>query len=251
MSNLHLIKNKPKRNNSKGFYIALGVCLIAIGIASWTTYDSVVNYAEPEEKITSSQPAQQTNETVSGIKVFAGDEKSTPKEESSPKASLQSQTKKEIKEEVKQEPAKPAPPKVVKQTAGNVSKFLSPVDKAVTQKFSGKNMIYSKTMKDWRTHNGTDFGAKKGDTVKAVAEGKVKDVIKNDLYGNTVIIMHGDIETYYCGLNEINVKKNDEVKQSQKIGTVGNIPIESEDAVHLHLEMKKNNKYIDPLSIIK
>ena len=182
---------------------------------------------------------------------FAGEE-STPNVESSPKASSQNEVKSEVKkEESKQRPVESAAPKVVKQTAGSVLNFLSPVDKAVTQKFSGKNMIYSKTMKDWRTHNGTDFGAKKGDTVKAVADGKVKDVIKHDLYGNTLIIMHGDIETYYCGLNEINVKKNDEVKQSQKIGTVGNIPFESEDAVHLHLEMKKNDKYIDPLSIIK
>ena len=242
MSNLHLVNNKPKKNNSKGFYIALGVCLIAIGVAAWTTYDSVVNYAEPEENVTSSQTAKETNETVSGIKVIAG-ENSTTKTESSPKISTKEQTSKV--------PAKPSQKQPVKQTAAAPLKFISPVDKAVTQKFSGKNLIFSKTMQDWRSHDGTDFGAKKGDTVKAVTDGKVKDIYKDDLYGNTVVMLHGDIETYYCGLNDVSVKKNDEVKQGQKVGTIGDIPFECEDAPHLHLEMKKNNKLIEPLSVIK
>ena len=32
-----------------GFYVALAVCLAAVGIAAWSTYDSVNSYLEPAE----------------------------------------------------------------------------------------------------------------------------------------------------------------------------------------------------------
>ena len=54
MTNNHYQKNHSSGRSSKGFYIALGVCLIAIGVAAWTTYDSVINYATPEEDVPSS-----------------------------------------------------------------------------------------------------------------------------------------------------------------------------------------------------
>lgn len=36
MTNNHYQKNHSSGGASKGFYIALGVCLIAIGVAAWT-----------------------------------------------------------------------------------------------------------------------------------------------------------------------------------------------------------------------
>lgn len=241
MSNLHLLNNKSGKNNSRGFYIALGVCLIAVGVAAWTTYDSVVNYASPNEGTTSSAVAQHTNETVSGIKVFGADSESSvaaPSEtESSTAPSKVPST---------------APSSVpAKQTTASVLTFTYPVGKDVMQKYSGENPVYSKTMKDWRVHTGVDFSAKVGDPVKAAADGTVKNAYADDLNGNTIIIMHGNVETYYCGLKEMSVKKGAVVQQGQKIGTVGTVAFESADASHLHLAMKKNNKFIDPLSIIK
>ncbi len=241
MSNLHLLNNKSRKNNSKGFYIALGVCLIAVGVAAWTTYDSVVHYASPNEGTTSSAVAQRTNEAVSGIKVFGND--SEPSEApSKPQSSTAPSSPAS---------AVPAKPTTAKPAAASVLTFTSPVDKAVTQKYSGENLVYSKTMKDWRAHTGVDFSAKLGDTVKSVAEGTVKNVYMDDRNGNTVVIMHGNVETYYCGLKEMSVKKGAAVKQGQRIGTVGTAPFENADASHLHLVMKKNGKFIDPLSIIK
>nr|WP_319489896.1 M23 family metallopeptidase [uncultured Caproiciproducens sp.] len=243
MSNLHLLNNKSRKNNSKGFYIALGVCLIAIGVAAWTTYDSVVNYASPDEGATSSAQAQHTNETVSGIKVFGGEGTSSAAVSSKPESARE--------EPSKAPSAAPSSAAPAKQTVASVLTFTSPVDKTVTQKFSGENPVFSNTMKDWRVHQGTDFSAKLGATVKAVANGTVKNVYTDDLYGTAAVIMHGDVETYYCGLNAVTVKKGATVKQGQQIGTVGTVPCESVDASHLHLSMKKSGKYIDPLSIIK
>lgn len=243
MDNLHLLNNKPKKNNSRGFYIALGVCLIAIGVAAWTTYDSVVNYAAPNEGPASSAQAKHTNEAVSGIKVFEG-ESSAPV--------ISSQPAPQVKEEVsKAAPQAPSSKTPAKRTQANVLTFTSPVDKAVTQNFSGQNPVYSKTFKDWRAHTGADFAAKPGDTVKAAAEGTVKSIVSDDFYGNTVVVMHGNIETSYCGLSTVIVRKDEVLKQGQKIGTVGITPFESADASHMHLSMKRAGKYIDPLTVIK
>jgi murein DD-endopeptidase MepM/ murein hydrolase activator NlpD len=245
MSNLHLLNNKPRKNNSKGFYIALGVCLIAVGVAAWTTYDSVVNYATPNEGATSSAEAQHTNETVSGIKVLGGDSEAPAVESAKPEPSSA------LPKTPSQAPSSAAVKTPAKQASAKALTFTYPVGKTVLEKYSGETPVYSKTMKDWRVHTGVDFSAKPGDSVKSSADGTVKDIYTDDLYGNTVVIMHGNVETYYCGLKEMNVKKGASVKQGQKIGTVGTPAFEGADDAHLHLAMKKNGKFMDPLSVIK
>jgi murein DD-endopeptidase MepM/ murein hydrolase activator NlpD len=243
MNNLHLLNKGSRKNNSRGFYIALGVCLIAIGVAAWTTYDSVVNYAAPDEKTTSSTVAKQTNEAVSGIKVFASEPESTPSVSSEAASSQAVSSAAAAKQTIAKVPAK--------QAVAPALTFTYPVGKTIEQKYSGQNPIYSKTMKDWRAHTGVDFTAKQGEAVKAIANGTVKNVYVDDLYGNTIVITHGDVEAYYCGLNQMSVKTGDKVKQGAQIGTVGTVPCESADAPHMHLSMKKSSKFIDPLSVLK
>jgi murein DD-endopeptidase MepM/ murein hydrolase activator NlpD len=46
------------------------------------------------------------------------------------------------------------------------------------------------------------------------------------------------------------VKKGDTVKAGQKIGSVGTVQCELVDKPHLHLEIKKSGKLIDPMSIL-
>jgi murein DD-endopeptidase MepM/ murein hydrolase activator NlpD len=251
MSNLHLINNGSRKNNSRGFYIALGVCLIAIGVAAWTTYDSVMNYSAPDGGTTSSTVTKQANETVSGIKVFASEPESTS-EESSAVTSSEESTAEAVTHTVSSAvPQKPASTVPAKQATAQALTFSYPVSNTITQKYSGENPIFSQTMRDWRVHTGVDLGAKQGDAVKAVADGTVKNAYVDDLYGNTIVITHGDVEAYYSGLNQMSVKKGDKVKKGAQIGTVGTVPSESADVSHLHLAMKKGGKFIDPLSILK
>lgn len=247
MNNLHLLSNKSRKNNSKGFYIALGVCLIAIGVAAWTTYDSVVNYASPNEGSASSTAVEQTNQTVSGIKVITSEPALVPEESSQAAPSSQAASK-PVSSAAPQKTVSSVP---AKQTVAPVLTFKYPVSNIATQNYSGQNPIYSKTMQDWRVHTGIDLSAQQGDAVKAAADGTVKDVYADDSFGNTIVITHGDIEAYYCGMGQTSVKKGDTVKQGQQIGTVGVVPCESMEASHLHLAMKKSGKYIDPLSVLK
>lgn len=242
MNNLHLLNNGPKKNNSRGFYIALGVCLIAIGVAAWTTYDSVVNYNAPEEKTASSAVAKPTNEAVSGIIVYNSKPESAAvvSSEPAPSSTVFSTA-----------PKQPAVKEPAKKTVAPVLTFACPVSNNVIQKYSGQTPIYSSTLKDWRVHTGVDLSAKLDEAVKSAADGTVKQVYTDELSGNTIVITHGDIEAYYCGLDKMSAKKGDKVKKGQEIGTVGTTPFECADAPHLHLAMKKNGKYIDPLSVIK
>ncbi|HEX3017976.1 MAG TPA: M23 family metallopeptidase [Caproicibacter sp.] len=230
--NLHIKKNGK---SNKGFYIALGICLIAVGVAAWTTYDSVVNYAAPQDNSLSS--AAKTNNTVSGVFVT----------ESAPASSAQVSSAKPASSK----PVSSAPSKApAKQTAANAMTFAYPVEGNVLQKFS-KTPVFSKTLGDYRAHTGVDLSAKQDEAVKSAAEGTVTKVYKDDQFGNTVIISHGSVEAWYCGLNKMSVKEKETVTQGQEIGTVGVDPIENDKGPHLHLIMKKDGQFIDPLTILK
>lgn len=234
--------NNANKIMGKGFYIALGVCLIAIGVAAWTTYDSVVKYANPaddnQSKTTSvvSQSVKQTQKTVGGIT-------GKPESDAASKASSSA-----ISSQTASKPAALA--KSAGLFTGKVT-YSYPVSKNVSKKYSGDNPIYSETMQDWRVHSGTDFSAQNGDGVSAIADGKVTDIYKDDLLGNVIVIAHkGNVVAKYCGLGDTAlVKKGAEVKSGQKIGSVSTVPCEQVEKTHLHLEIMKDGKQIDPTSI--
>ena len=236
--NFHVQRNQSGKKGSKGFYIALGVCLIAIGVAAWTTYDSVVSYANPQESTQSE--AEQTNNAVSGI--YADEpESSQPAESSRPASSAPVSSAPESRAPAVS--SRPAPVSSVpaKTTAAAVQTFQYPVGKTVVQKYDEKP-VYCETTHDWRAHTGVDLSAAAGETVKAIADGTVSKVFYDDHYGNTVVITHGKLEARYCGLDQTSVKEGSAVRQGQKIGTIGSVPVERTEASHLHLELLKNGK---------
>lgn len=245
MSSLHFKSenNSPKKNN-KGFYAALGVCLVAVGVAAWTTYDSVVKYANPQD--TSSYSASPTGRTQSGVANDQGESSSQP--QSAAPSSQQAASSKVPEQAASSKPEQPA-----KQTAAKPAAYVYPTGETVTKNFSGENPIFSDTMQDWRVHSGTDFEAKIGDAVKAIDAGKVTDLYADNNLGNIAVIEHSDgITAYYCGLGDtFLVKKGASVTAGQKIGSVGVVPIESVEKTHLHLEIKKDGKLIDPTTLFK
>lgn len=120
----------------------------------------------------------------------------------------------------------------------------------VTTEFAMETLVYSKTLEQWNSHNGIDISADIGTSVKAAMDGTVADVISNDpKLGVVVIIDHGgDIKTLYGNLKSDKlIKKGDQVKKGQVIGAVGRTaPYEIEDPPHLHFEVLKDGKNIDP-----
>ncbi len=127
--------------------------------------------------------------------------------------------------------------------------FIKPVSGQVFKEFSGDSLVFSKTLGDWRVHNGTDIRCEYGSTVCSSAHGTVASVSLDDRYGNVVIIRHEDGSMlYYCGLDEISVKEGDAVLSGQKLGTVGVVPCECEDEPHLHLMAMRDGEFVEPVS---
>ena len=83
-----------------------------------------------------------------------------------------------------------------------------------------------------------------------MADGAVTKVSEDRMYGKTVEISVNDAVCIYSGLGEISVSEGDSVTTGDKIGTVGSVPYEASDKNHIHIAVKVNGNYADPLSFI-
>ena len=114
-----------------------------------------------------------------------------------------------------------------------------------------EDAVFSKTLKDYRAHTGCDFGAKEGENVYAMCDGKVKNISVSELYGVIIEVESPGFSVYYCGMsNDMEVEKGDNLTAGDTIGTVGKIPSESADDSHIHVEIRVGKTLIDPLSVI-
>lgn len=128
--------------------------------------------------------------------------------------------------------------------------YLLPLNSKVVKDYSDGDMVYSKTMDDWRTHNGIDISGNIGDNAIAVQDGKVLEVTNDDLWGETIVIQHGNgLKARYSGV-KATVKAEEKVEQGQVIGTVVAIPLEEKDGVHIHLETEVDGKSVDPIKAL-
>ena len=94
-------------------------------------------------------------------------------------------------------------------------------------------------------HAGVDIASPKGTPFTAMADGVVIHSGKRAGYGNMVEIDHGDGRTTRYGhASALLVAKGDFVKKGQKIGLVGNTGRST--GSHLHFEVLKNGKQINP-----
>lgn len=120
--------------------------------------------------------------------------------------------------------------------------------------FYDKDLVYSRTFEDWRTHNGVDISGSIGTQVVSAGRGVVKAVYFDDMYGNTVEIDHGGgLVTKYCNLQSgILVKENDRVDRGEVIGGINNTaPAEISDPPHLHFEMLFDGVPVNPGNYIE
>ena len=246
-----------------GFYLALAVCLVAVGIAAWSTYDAVQSTLSTVEQTPVSAAASNSTEDPEAPRA-------TARPSASPAADNKSTAGKTAASRVT-EAASSALPDTPAVSAAAIpeeeqeqvtpvtaplyelsSEMIFPVSAAaVTKPYSAGAPVYSATMKDWRIHVGTDFSADSGENVLACANGQVKETYSDVLLGNVVLIEHGDFLFAYCGLSEnFQVSPGDIVTMGQPIGTVTAVPGESADEPHLHLEVKRDSSYLNPEDVL-
>ena len=132
--------------------------------------------------------------------------------------------------------------------------FTFPVGGEILKEYAKDNLIYSETLDEWTTHLGIDFKAEKTEVVKASADGIIKSIKNDPRYGLTIVIEHaGGFESVYASLLSSEfVTVGEEVKQGDSIGTIGNTAtFEIADETHLHFEIKKDGKNVDPSIYLK
>ena len=116
--------------------------------------------------------------------------------------------------------------------------------------------VYITSYYGWRTifgsrsfHYGIDLRAAVGTAIYAADGGEVIYVGTQNGYGKLIQIKHdnGDV-TYYAHLNSFSVKKGDRVYKGQliaKSGQTGRVT-----GPHLHFEIRKNGKQVDPMKYL-
>lgn len=99
-------------------------------------------------------------------------------------------------------------------------------------------------------HPAIDLAAPIGTPIKSIATGKVVLVKHNGFgLGNYLVVKHGSgFYSVYAHLNEIIVRKDQEVTKETIIGTVGNTGFST--GPHLHLEIIIDEQKINPLTVL-
>lgn len=98
-------------------------------------------------------------------------------------------------------------------------------------------------------HEGLDFAATVGTSVRAAASGTVVAVGPHPEYGYLIVLDHGgNLQTRYAHLSRIDVRTGQKVKQGEQIGAVGNTGRST--GPHLHFEVRSQGVALNPTNFL-
>jgi murein DD-endopeptidase MepM/ murein hydrolase activator NlpD len=254
--------------SGKGFYVILFVCFATIGLSAYmlingdradtsegiegVSYetpgvpqppaygpDSGGNaYDEPALSVSPSPPVQ------SGTKTGGNEERQSaaavPEPAQEPEPARQSgETSEDVQDGGDMAAAAPAEPMT----------FVWPIPGDIIFPYSIDELVYNRTMGDWRVHDGIDIAGGLGVKIVSAADGEVADIFVDDLLGTTVVIDHGKgITSSYSNLAATPVvQKGDKITMGAVIGALGDTALgESGEPTHLHFAMTKDGKSANP-----
>lgn len=220
------MKEKKNLSQTKVYYSVLTACLLLIvGISAVIYNFNLAKLPQPaqDETTPSAVTDEQVNVTATGI----------PKTTSTTVSTTTTTT---------------VPSHLLPYTG----EFMPPTSGKVINDYSNGEMVKNETMGDWRVHNGVDFSASDAQQVVAVQDSTVTKIDKDPMWGVIVEISCPEgLTVRYCGLQDnVSVKKGDTLKKGDVIGFAGNIPVESAEDKHIHLEAFINGKSVDPIDAL-
>ena len=125
-----------------------------------------------------------------------------------------------------------------------------PVSGRVLNGYSGDELVYNKTLGDWRTHNGIDYACAKDAAIQSPTAGTVVLAGSDGSWGPTVAIKDSAGRVWrLCGVASPAVKEGETVSAGQTLGKVGSVSCECAEEAHIHLEVLQNGQYLDPAKI--
>jgi len=140
--------------------------------------------------------------------------------------------------------ARPATPSTIRTS--DLGRLDWPVDGTIIYRF-GRVINPNNTTTRW---NGIGISASTGTSVKSIAAGEVVLADNVGTYGPTVIVQHGGGDySVYGSLQNIGVRRGQQVTKGQIIGTVG--ATDPELPPHLHFEIRPQGRAIDPLEYLR
>jgi stage II sporulation protein Q len=220
---------------TRGFYIVLAICIIAVASILIATLQSA-----PGETPNDQEQAQ-AEESVQNIEAQEDQslaEAQRPTATQSPMESASAAT--------------PNPTEVPKNKQKAEIVIAKPVSGDIAAVFCVDNLVYNKTLNIWQTHNGIDIVPKDNAEVKAALAGEVSEVVEDPSYGNMIVIKHSNnLVTKYAGLAEVSVKAGDKVQKGDVIGTCGTPPFEAHMGTHIHFEVWEGDRPIDPAEVFE
>lgn len=236
----------------RGLLLAAGLCVAAAGVAGVGAINGMIDsLSTPKQpqKTQEDETAWQMEEIAETP--VAKPESGVAKPESSSQASSQASSRRP------QGAAQPSPAAPESSAGGAQSapaapspRFVRPVAGEVTANFSGEELLYNETMGDWRTHNGTDFAAAYGETVRSITSGTVKTVKESVLWGWTVEVEGSDGLVRYTGLShKPAVKEGQAVTAGDAIGKLDELDAEIAQDPHLHVEYEKDGRLQDLMTL--
>ena len=251
MSKLRFSKGKFSRFiSSKGFYVALAICLIGASAATWMAVDRTITGIEnqntelltrEENPFVNFPPAEGVDQRQHGVPL----ERPPQSEQEQPSSTSSSSP------EESSEPPAQSTLSIVPSTS-QVLVYALPVRGDIVNQFSNGELVRNNTLGDWRTHDGMDIRADRGTDILAAADGVVEEIRNDPLWGTTIVLSHADgRQTIYSGLNSaVPVTVGEKVSIRQSIGKLEGVPAEISDGIHLHFAVRYDGRWIDPMEVL-
>ena len=250
-----IFKRKEKKEEEEKFlelnlknisFTLLVLCMLGITIFSLSLTFKTYKNMDKEDYVEYVEEA--SSKVVENAKdpIKEEEERQKEAEEARIKKIEEDQRKKKELEEMQRKQ------KIAKEKAQELN-FCVPLTGEIIKKYSVDNVVYYETLDVWKIHEGIDIKAEEGASISVIESGKVISTKKDPLYGQIIVVEHGQgYKSIYCNLQEeILVKEGDAVKKGTVIAKVGSTAIcEKKEGPHLHFEVTKDSKYIDPNTIL-
>ncbi len=217
-----------------------------------TEEKGIVKFEVPDKKNTETKIKEEATENIPATKpnTVTTIAKSTSAKKTININPLEGKTK--IKEEATENIPATKPNTVTtiaKSTSLEKSGYIHPLSGSTYRLSSTYGFRTHPVYKTRRFHSGIDLGTKENTPILSIESGTVVSAGFARGYGNYVVIKHnGGIKSAYAHMNKILVTKGEKVNKEDKIGLVGMTGTATGN--HLHFEIIKNNKKINPLKII-
>ena len=263
--------------DKQGFYIILFVCILIIGVTAYMTSDRP---EQPKQEIVENQ--QDIQESEDQKEVAQADVKDTQQEIEKDKIDIKIKDSEDKQDKANDESEKAEDEKAQETLASNTPKkeeetkkeetsgkqnqaqsskassskitMVYPVQGNILKEHTTDELVYSQTLKEWRTHPGIDIEANTGTEVKAALGGTVEEITEDPLMGICITLDHGNgLKTLYANLSTGNmVTVGQKVDKGQIISGVGSTAsAEILDGPHLHFEVLLNGESVDPKQYLK